>query len=45
MLVFSGYPYAKLLPDLARARYPADLNRSPWPTKCRLDVVVEGDAM
>lgn len=34
-----------LLTDLARARYPADLDRSPWPVKRRLDLVIEGDAV
>ena len=34
-----------LLSDLASARYPADLDQAPWPTKRRLDVVVEGDAV
>ena len=34
-----------LLSDLARSRYPADMDQSPWPTKRRLDVVLEGDAL
>jgi anaerobic ribonucleoside-triphosphate reductase activating protein len=34
-----------LLSELARARYPADLDKCPWPAKRRLDVVVEGDAV
>ena len=34
-----------LLSELARTRYPADLDNSPWPAKRRLDVVVEGDAV
>lgn len=34
-----------LLSDLARSRYPADLDRAPWPAKRRLDVVLEGDAL
>ncbi len=34
-----------LLSELARARYPADLDKTPWPTKRRLDVMLEGDAV
>lgn len=34
-----------LLTELARARYPEDMDRDPWPAKRRLDVVVEGDAV
>jgi anaerobic ribonucleoside-triphosphate reductase activating protein len=34
-----------LLSELARRRYPADLDRQHWPTRRRLDVIVEGDTV
>lgn len=34
-----------LLTDLARSRYPADMDKNPWPAKRRLDVVVEGEVV
>ena len=34
-----------LLSELARARYPADLDRMAWPPQRRLDVMLEGDAV
>jgi anaerobic ribonucleoside-triphosphate reductase activating protein len=34
-----------LLSEVTRARYPADLDKTAWPTKRRLDVMLEGDAV